>query len=64
MTTDGKLYVISNVDNDDSKWAVDLTDIHFGNEIICQDYDERRAYLDSGNSTIQLPSDDFAYIIK
>jgi len=62
MTTDGKLYIIPNVD--DSKWAFDVEDIYFGDQMICADYEMRRAYLDSGNTTFQVPSDDLAYIMN
>ena len=62
MTIDGKLYIIPNID--DSKWAFDVLDVYFGDQMICVDYVTRQAYIDNGNTTIQVLSVNFARIIN
>jgi hypothetical protein len=53
MTKDGKLYKLPNID--DSKWAFVVDNFYFGK----QNVGYRLAYIDSSNSTIQLPADMF-----
>lgn len=53
MTKDEKLYVVPNAGH--SKWALTVTGAAFGDKQVSQD--EKLAFIDSGNVTIQLPRD-------
>ena len=62
MTIDEKLFVFSSTD--DSKWGLSVDLIYFGDRTITEEYETRTAYIDSGNTTIQVPSDHFAKILN
>lgn len=60
-TIDRQLYKIPNVDH--SKWAFLVESAYYGNQRLGWYNETHRAYIDSGNTTIQVPVDIFSQIL-